>query len=509
MRRILLALPILLGFTFTLQAEVKLPSIFSDNAVLQADKKIPVWGWAKPGEVVTVSIGNTKASDDANGDGRWQVELGPFSAKKSVTIQVSGKNNKLTIKNVLIGEVWLCSGQSNMAWTVSKSNNFEKEKAEAKYPQIRMFKVANNPKPTPQDQVNGSWIVCSPETVGGFTASGYFFGRKIHKALNVPVGLINSSVGGTAVEAWTSMDVQANDPKLKSMFSPWRKMEAAYNEADAKAKYEQALAKWKEKAVGARKAGKRPPRRPRAPVQPTLDRNYPSNLFNGMINPIVGYSIRGAIWYQGERNARTVETATLYRYQLPLMIKDWRTRWNQGEFPFFWVQLPNFKKRSDDPSAVTSWAVMRESMADALRVSNSGMAITIDVGEAGNIHPKNKQDVGKRLAHLALARVYEKDVADSGPLYESHQVVDNQVEVTFKYAHGGLKSKTDVLKGFAIQDKDGKWHWAKAKIDGNKVIVEHPMVKEPQGVRYAFGDNPEATLYNGAGIPAGPFRTDR
>jgi sialate O-acetylesterase len=489
----------------TARADVKLPSVFTDHAVLQYGMPVPIWGWADPGEKVSVAIGKQTASTEADAKGKWQVSLGPLNTGKPVTMIVKGKN-QITIKDVLVGEVWLCSGQSNMALRVSGCKDFEKEKAEAKYPQIRMFQVANRPAQTPEEDVPGTWIVCSPETVGGFSATAYFFGREIHKRLDAPVGLINSSVGGTAVEAWTSMDVQKNKKYLASLFADWNRRAANYDAVKAKTRYEKQLAAWKEAAAKARAEGKRPPRRPRAPVDPRSDRNHPSNLFNGMIAPLIPYALRGAIWYQGERNARTVETARLYRQQLPLLIQDWRKRWGQGDFPVYWVQLPNFKERKDDPGETSAWAVIRESMAACLRVPNTGMAVTIDVGEAKNIHPKNKQAVGKRLALAALAQAYKQDVVGKSPSYRSHAVRGNEIVVTFDTGGSKLVSKGDEVRGFALADAKGQWHWAKARIDGDQVIVSHPDVKKPTGVRYAWGDNPDCNLYNAAGLPAGPFR---
>jgi sialate O-acetylesterase len=499
---------IALLLTPSLRADVKLPSVFSDHAVLQQGVKVPVWGWADPGEKVSVTVGDQKATAEADGKGRWKVSVGPLKAGGPVTLEVRGKN-RVTVRDVLVGEVWLCSGQSNMAMTVSRAKDFEEEREAAKFPRIRMFKVANRPARTPQEQVPGSWAVCSPETVGGFSAAAYFFGRELHRKLGVPVGLINSSVGGTAIEAWTSAEVQKGKTALKPIFAEWDKRARAYQPERAQVQYQRRLAAWKAAAEKARKEGKRPPRRPRPPVDPREDRNHPANLFNGMIAPLVPYAIRGAIWYQGEHNARTVETAARYSHQLPLLIEDWRSRWGEGDFPFLWVQLPNFKARMDYPGATSAWAVMRESMLHSLKVPNTGMAVTIDVGEAGNIHPKDKQSVGRRLALAALAGVYGKDVVGSGPLYKGHEVRGNEVVVSFTHTGGKLVSKTDAgPRGFAIADAAGKWRWAQARIDGDKVVVWHPEVKKPVAVRYAWGDNPLATLYNAAGLPASPFRTD-
>ena len=516
-RSMLLVLVSGLVLTTSAQAEVKLPSIFSDNAVIQSETKVPIWGWADKEKEVTIEYEGKFPNEKAGfgvkpftvkvKNGKWKAHLDSIPPGSVVTIRVKGQN-QITIQNVLAGEVWLCSGQSNMAMTVNRCDNLEREQKQANYPQIRMFKVANNPQTKPQDDVPGQWIICSPETVAGFSGTAYFFGRKIHKELNVPVGLINSSVGGTAVEAWTSIDVQKGNKTLEPIFDVWHKKAKGFDLKKALVAYEKALAKWKTAAAKARKAKKKIPRRPRMPVEPLKDRNYPSNLFNGMIHPLIPYAIRGAIWYQGENNANRI--AELYGVQLPLLVKDWRARWGQGDFPFLWVQLPNFRKRVDEPVQQNSgWALVREGMLKSLRVPNTGMAVTIDVGDPNDIHPTNKQDFGGRLANVALASVYKKkNVAETGPLYRKHKITDGKVLIEFDHTHGGLANKGKELKGFAISSKNGEWLPAEAKIEGDQVVVLHPQVKTPVAVRYGWADNPEVTLYNGAGLPASPFRTD-
>lgn len=497
---------VVLLFVHDVGAEVKLPAVFSDHAVLQRDIKIPIWGWASPGEEIQISLGDHKGSTKANDQGEWKVNVGPLKAGGPLTLTVAGKN-RVTVKNILVGEVWLCSGQSNMAMTVQRSNNFKEESARARFPKIRMFTVARNPTSTPQKDCTGSWVVCSPDTVGRFSATAYFFGLHLHQQLDVPVGLINSSYGGTAIEAWTSMDAQKGKAPLKPILAQWQERAARYHPNKAKAAYEKRLAAWKKAAAKAKAAGKKPRRRPRRPVDPKVDQNHPANLFNGMIAPLVPYGLRGAIWYQGERNARTVETAQRYAFQLPLLIEDWRTRWGQKEFPFFWVQLPNFKQRKDTPGAISAWAEIRESMRRSLTVPNTGMAITIDVGEAGDIHPKNKQAVGKRLALTALEKVYGKDVVGSGPLVQSHKVRGNEVVISFRSTGDKLvTSDGKPVRGFAIANETGQWLWAKARIEGKTVVVSHPDVKVPTAIRYAWADNPDVNLVNSAMLPASPFQ---
>ena len=522
MRKHIVVLIGLLTLAPHLLADVKLPAIFSDHMVLQAGVTVPVWGWADPGEEVSVSVAGQTKTTKADKTGKWMVKLGKLKSGDAVTLTVKGKNS-ITINDVLVGEVWLGSGQSNMAMTVNRSKNYAQEQAAATFPKIRMFKESSVAALTPQRECRGSWQVCSPDTVGGFSATAYFFGRDLHKALGVPVGLINSSVGGTPVEAWTSWDAQKDLPEMKPVFEEWDKRQATWDAAKAKAAYEKQLAAWK--ASG--KKGKRAPRRQ---VEPRLDSHHPAVLFNGKIAPLIPYAIRGAIWYQGENNANS-GLGNLYGLLLSTMIKDWRARWSQGDFPFAWVQLPNYHAAQKEPVEDTGWVMVREGMLKTLALPNTGMAVTTDIGEAGDIHPTNKQEVGKRLAMWALADVYkQKDVASSGPLFASHKIKGGEVTLTFKHADGGLVVKIGEglvtprdewptvwppggtgfgqVRGFAVAGADKQWRHAAAKIIGNTVVVTSPEVKQPVAVRYAWADNPDCNLYNRAGLPASPFRTD-
>lgn len=493
-----------LSLTPLAHANVSLPTLFTDHMVLQKDAPVTVWGWADAGEQVTVSIDGVTKSATAGDNGKWSLKLDQLKAGEPTKMTVKGKN-EITINDVLVGEVWLCSGQSNMAWRVADAQNFEQEKAAADFPKIRMFYVASGSATTPQEKCVGAWMVCSPQNVGNFTATGYFFGREIHKSLGVPVGLINSSVGGTAIEAWTSDDVMKDKPELKGIYDKWQQLVAEYDSPEAKEKFETETAAWKTAVEAAKAEGKPAPKPPQHAGRSRMDGNHPANLFNGKIAPLIPYAIRGAIWYQGESNAGD---GKLYGFQLPLMIKDWRARWGQGDFPFAWVQLPNFQARSNDPNGTPSWALLRESMSKTLELPNTGMSVNIDIGEANNIHPKNKQEAGRRLALWALAKVYGKAQPYSGPLFDKLSVAGSEATVTFKHTDGGLVAKDGELKGFAIAGADKKFVWASAKIVGDKVVVSAPEVKEPVAVRYAFGQNPECNLTNGAGLPASPFRTD-
>jgi len=463
---------VLLGLVaaINLLADVKLPVVFSDHMVLQRGNVAPVWGWADEGEKVTVQFAGQTKTATAGKHGKWMVRLDAINdATVKGSLTVKGKNT-LTIKNVLVGEVWVASGQSNMAMTVGRCRDAQQEKEAAKFPNIRMFTTQRRAHLDPQTDCAGTWAVCSPQTVNGFSATAYFFARALHEKLKVPVGIVHSSWGGTAVEAWTSLDVQAADKKLAPVFAPWK-------------------------------------------GNPKADRNKPANLFNGMIAPLIPCGIRGAIWYQGERNSRTVASAKLYAHQLPLMINDWRRRWGQGDFPFLWVQLPNFKARNDDPNAVSAWAHMRESMARTLSLPNTGMATTIDIGEAGDIHPKNKQDAGARLANWALAEFYGKaDVTATGPMYSSHTIKGNIVTVQFTHTKELQPSQNerDDIRGFALAGADKKFHWATATVNADGAVeISCDSVKKPVAVRYGWGDNPHANLVNQAGLPTTPFRTDK
>jgi sialate O-acetylesterase len=482
----------------SLPADVKLPALFSDHMVLQADADVPIWGWANPGEEVAVTLADTKGTVKAGADGKWQVILAKLKAGGPYALEVKGINT-LTVKDVLVGEVWLGSGQSNMAMVVSRVKDLEEEKAAARLPKIRMFTVTSGGASTAQDDCRGEWVVCSPETVSQFSATAYFFGRELHKELGVPVGLINSSVGGTPIESWISPEAQAAAPELKPMIVAAEKAEANFDEAKAKAKYERDLAQFQEATKKAKADGKPQPKRPQDPLAVRNRRGNVGGLFNGKIAPLVPYRIRGALWYQGEANS-TPEKAPYYQYQLPLLIRDWRSRWGY-DFPVGFVQLPNF----GGPGR--NWPEVREAMLKTLQVPGTGMAITIDIGEVNDIHPKNKQDVGKRLALWALGTVYGKSVATSGPLPAGVERRGQSIAVSFQHAQGGLVAKGGELTGFEIAGADQKFQPATARIDGDKVIAMNPDVKEPAFVRYAWENNPQASLFNGAGLPASPFRS--
>ncbi|MBV8878339.1 MAG: sialate O-acetylesterase [Planctomycetaceae bacterium] len=476
-----------LGSATEPRAELKLHTLFADHMVLQADFACPVWGTAEAGEEISVSIGGQKKTAKAEADGKWSLKLDPLKAGGPHEMTVAGKTS-VTVKDVLVGEVWVCSGQSNMEWVVSNSNNFAEEKAAANFPNVRHFLVKKNPQDAPVATLSGDWKPTTPETVGGFTAVGYFFGRELHQKLNVPVGLINTSRGGTAAQLWTSKPVLEGNATLKPIVDNFPKQME---------NYEKALAGHKEAVEKAKAENKPVPKAPNKPMSPSC-------LYNGMIAPVIPYGIKGAIWYQGESNAGA---AKQYQTLFPEMIKNWRKDWGQGDFPFGFVQLANYLPRRDQP-ADSNWAELREAQTMTLSLPKTGMAVIIDIGDAKDIHPRNKQDVGKRLALWAQSQVYGKDLVYSGPLYESMKVEDNKARISFKHTGSGLEAKGEKLTGFAIAGEDRTFVWADAKIDGNTVLVWSDKVAKPAAVRYAWADNPECNLYNKEGLPASPFRTD-
>lgn len=492
--------------SLTASAELKLPAPFSDSMVLQRDRPVKVWGWAAAGSDINVVIGQQAKSAKANADGRWALQLDALPAGGPHVMTVTGDGGSVAINDILIGEVWLCSGQSNMAMTVSRSKNADEEVKTGNHPQIRMFKVGSAHAVEPQEMCTGSWSVCRSDTVGGFSATAYFFGRRLHEELNCPIGLINSSVGGTSVESWTSLPAQTAVDEIAPRLDAWNAEDAAFDAASAKTRYEKALAVWNKKKAQPQQAGKRVPRKPQLASRPRNDRNYPSNLFNGKINPLVGYTIQGAIWYQGE-NSSGRGFSHLYGVQLATLIKDWRDRWGQADLPFGWVQLPNFRTPQTEPSQTDGWVLVQEGMLKTLAVPHTGMAVTIDVGEAKDIHPKDKQSVGHRMAQWALGDVYNQDLIPMGPIYRGSKISGNEVVIEFDHAEG-LHANGDDARGFAIAGKDRKFVSAKARIEGNKVIVSSDDVNQPASVRYAWAANPEVSLYNAAKIPASPFRTD-
>ena len=616
--------------------------VFGDHAVLQRERPLPVWGWAAAGSQVAVSLGTQNQTATAAADGLWRVT---FTALKSggPALELSAMSGSITVKatDLLVGEVWVCSGQSNMEFGVAGALNAQTEIAGANFPTMRLLTVVKNAAAEPAADINATWAICAPESVSNFSAVGFFFGRELSKILNVPIGLIHSSWGGTPAQSWTSREALAAEPTLTGYVSTFDEVMAAYPAAKAKADAEAELIKkktaeakrddtgwekispeateWKDMTlpqnwesaglkidgtvwflravdVTADAAGKEltlslgpiddsdttwwdgvkvgdhlgwsDPRVYTVPAKlatvghhviavrvvdtggggglhgtpeqmtlaPTAGGTavslagiwryrvaeeipehgnppmgpgnawLPTSLRNGMITPLVPYAIRGAIWYQGESN---VGVAWQYRTLFPTMIRDWRDAWGEGDFPFLFVQLANFTKAPVEPGE-SDWAELRDAQFNTLRtLPATGMASAIDIGQADDIHPKNKQDIGLRLARWALADTYGKAIESSGPLYLSAAIEGNKIRVRFDHLGGGLVAKDGPLAQFAIAGEDHKWVWADAVIDGDCVVVSSSQVSKPLAVRYAWANNPAGcNLYNKAGIPATPFRTD-
>lgn len=523
------AAAMLMALAPSARADVKLHGLFTDNMVLQQGIPVPVWGTADEGEQVTVSIPGHTASAKAKA-GKWMVRLPALSAGGPHAMTVAGKNT-ITLQNVLVGEVWVCSGQSNMALTVSRCMDAEKVIAASANPMIRLYRVPRLIADQPTDDLKGAWTVAGPKTVGSFSATGYFFGQALQKARGVPVGLINSSVGGTPAEAWTSQAALDSHPELKSILDGYAKaLEVLPQRMEA---YKLKVAEWRKLVAQAKERGEAVPaklrRRPRGPMSPTHQRR-PNGLYNGMIAPLVPYGIAGAIWYQGEANAGRYEQ---YRTLFPAMITCWRQAWGQGDFSFLFVQLAAFRRVDMEPKS-DGWPLIREAQGAALALPNTGMALAIDTGNQADIHPKRKRPVGQRLALAARAIAYHEKIEHSGPTFKSMRVEGNKAIVTFSHAGTGLATRGDgvnvapgakeqfaeaarkaaaaraasAVKGFAIAGKDGKFVWADAQIVGDTVVVSSPSVAEPAVVRYAWENFPICNLYSAEGMPAVPFRTD-
>ncbi|MDR1518008.1 MAG: sialate O-acetylesterase [Dysgonamonadaceae bacterium] len=477
MRKINVFIIIFLAMFFIARAEVKLPHIFGDNMVIQRDKTVKIWGWADKGEKVSVSFLQQTKSTKADKAGNWSVTLQATAYGGPYTLKVSGKKNEIVLNNVLVGDVWLCSGQSNMEMPVNgwgKVYDFEKEIANANYPEIRHFLVEKNISDKPLDDMNGVWKVCSPQTVSEFTATGYFFARKLYQELGIPIGILHSSWGGTGIETWTSAGTFDQLPQL---------FRDQYKDKDIKGDFET----FKKENNNSPNA-------------------YYSLLYNAMINPVIQFSIKGAIWYQGEHNAGQ---AYNYRTLFPTLIKDWRAKWGD-DFPFYWVQLANYMAKDNEP-AESGWAALREAQTMTLSLPNTGQAVITDIGDGADIHPRNKQDVGLRLALIALNKTYgKKSVVYSGPTFKSMEIKGNDAVITFDNIAKGLvcTNKYGYVEGFAIAGADNKFHWAKAYIEGNKVVVSSDKVAKPVAVRYQWSNNPDVNLFNSEGLPAGAFKTD-
>ncbi len=503
-----LLLPLFSALALAAQAEVKLPAILGDHMVLQQKQANPIWGWDRPGTKVTVTFGPQTKTGVADAQGKWTVKLDPLPASAKPAVMNIRGTNEVKLSNILVGEVWICSGQSNMQWSVSQSYDADLEIATAKFPQIRLISVPQVGTQEPQDDFKGAWAECSPANVGEFSAVGFFFGRTLHQTLDVPVGLIDNAWGGSAAEAWVRRDVLEKDGRFSQLLADWAKREKDLaSEAAAKA-YATALEAWKKRAAEAKAAKKEfRERAPQSPQQQLSGNHRPANIYNGVLRPTIGYGIKGAIWYQGESNSgRAYE----YGYLFPLMIQHWRDEWKQGDFPFYWVQLADYMAEKPEPGD-SAWAELRESQTKTQNaIKNGGQAVIIDIGEGRDIHPRNKRDVADRLVRWALAKDYGLKIPYRSPEYQSVEIQGNKAVVTLDTFGSSLYTfDVQEVKGLAICGEDKKWVWATGKLVGtNKIEVSAPSVAKPVAVRYAWSDNPVCNLFSKEGLPVTPFRTD-
>jgi len=489
---------LLLNSAGVLRAEVKPSALFSDHAVLQSGRAVPVWGTAAPGEKVTVTFLKQRRSTVAGADGRWMVRLAKMTPGGPYAMTIAGTNT-VQVQDVLVGEVWVGSGQSNMEFTVSvKAARFagmqdeDKVMAAANYPQIRMFTLTQAKSATPLTEVKGKWVVCSPETVGAFSAVGYLFAKDLQAALKVPVGIVTVAYGASVAEAWLPRDVVAADPLLQANLARFD-AQRAFFAAHPGAMNDQGPA-------GPQTVNARPPR-PGPMRDPVQDQHQPTVLFNGMVNAVIPYAMRGALWYQGESIVDGTAGVLRYGDTMAKLVTSWRARWGEGDFPFLAVQLPALKNVSNNPE-------VREQQAKILELKNTGLAVTIDIGDPDNVHPKNKAPLGERLTKIALVKAYGQKMEFSGPVYAGYAVEGDRVRVKLTHAEG-LTAKDGPLRWFEVAAEDKVFVPATAVIDGATVVVSSEKVPHPVAVRYAWANYPfGCNLYNGAGLPAAPFRTD-
>ncbi|HEX3084374.1 MAG TPA: sialate O-acetylesterase [Pyrinomonadaceae bacterium] len=486
-------------------ANVSLPDVISEGMVLQQNQRVPIWGKADPGEPVTVRFGAQSKSTTASSDGEWLIRLDPMKANATPAAMTISGRNTIELKNILIGEVWLVAGQSNMQRLLSETADGEAATAAADHPLIRLFNVSRQVAFKHAPPPLARWLACSPQTVKEFSAAGYYFGVELEKELHVPIGLINSSYGGSQAEAWTPVEYLLASADLKPTVDRTKIWDD--ERPRVRAEYDEAIKNWRAEADKARAAGARPSP---SPAVPDALREYriAASIYDGMIAPLMPFYIRGAFWYQGESNEARAQQ---YGILLPTMIKAWRERWAEGDFPFGIVQLPNYRDPKPDP-ADEPWSFIREAQRrTAIATPNTGLIVTIDIGEAHDIHPKNKLDLGKRMARWALADVYGKKIPKSGPMFREAKATRSGVIIKFDEVGNGLRIRDGKeLSEFAIAGEDRKWYWANAKIVGKDTIqVWSDSVKQPIAVRYAFNNNPRnPNLTNDTGLPAAPFRTD-
>ena len=504
-----------------------LNGLFTDNMVLQREMPVPVWGTAAPGEKITVTFAGQTAVGTADENGYWKVALAPLVASsegRELTVAGADLATPVIIKNVVVGEVWLLSGQSNMQWEIGQTKFYGLEKETADYPLIREIQVAreNNYYPLTELPVPARpWRACSPDTVGNFSAAGFFFGRKLFEELQVPIGLVNAAMGGTRIEPWMAPESFSGDPALEKGAADAN----AYNLRipEGRERFLEKLAQrsvWEAESRDVLAAGRFPAREPEALFRGNIHQTQrPSALFNGMIYPLVPHAFRGVIWYQGENNGGEDDPYVVMKKAL---INGWRDLWGRGDFPFYFAQISSINQPTpDNPAGGGNFVPVRNAQLRSLVITNTGMAVTIDLNETADLHPDNKKDVGERLALWALANDYGRDIECSGPVFREQKTEGNTIRLFFDHTGGGLmvgrkeglKPAEEVvdgeLKHFAVAGSDMNWRWADAVIDGDTVVVSSPDVPEPTVVRYAYAANPAtANLYNRAGLPASPFTTE-
>jgi len=490
-------------------AGLRLPSVLGDHMVLQRDVPVPIWGWAEPGEKITVQLDGQEVAAQAGREGKWMVKLSAMEAGGPHELIISGKQSTIRLKDILVGEVWLCSGQSNMEWGIRNVNHAQEEIAQADYPNMRLFQVPWKTSGRPESDLDAQWRSCTPKNVStggwmdaGFSAVAYFFGRQLHRELGVPIGLIDTSWGGTRIEPWTPPEGFVAVPELRDVVQHIEEAEPRYEKA-----LRQALDAYEDWVTIARKGldkGKPVPPQPEWPRHP-LDHNaQPTGIYNAMVHPLVPFALRGAIWYQGESNKND---GSLYRAKMEALIRGWRKIWGLGDFPFYYVQLAPL----DDYYGIHQLPILWEAQTAALSIPNTGMVVTTDITDLHDIHPRNKQDVGKRLALWALAKTYGKsDLVYSGPLYQSMDVEEGKIRLRFDHTGSGLAARDGKpLDWFEVAGADQRYVTAEAKIDGDTVLVWSEEVPEPVAVRFAWSRKATPNLMNKEGLPASPFRTER
>ena len=481
-----------------LWADVIPNPLFSDNAVLQRDRKVPVWGTAAEGEKVIVEFAGQKVESFAK-DGRWKVELQPMPASAEPRTMTIAGNNSVTAKNVLVGEVWVCSGQSNMEWALKDSTGGPEAVAASADPQLRIMRLPHRAGDEPQVTANAKWNECAPNSVPDFSGIAYFFGRELRKELKVPVALIGSYYGGTPAEAWTDLATLVGSPALQKIMADQAKKVAEFDPAKMEAVNKKNTADYEAALAKAEAEGTKKPVKPVVQLPPKIDHRRPTCLYNGMIAPLQPYAIRGVIWYQGENN-NGGDGPVLYRKLFPAMIAAWRASWGQGDFPFLFCQLaPHEKMRPEIREAqFLTWKT----------TTNTAMVVTTDYGNAGDIHPRDKEPVGCRLALAARALAYGEKLEYSGPEFDSMALAHGRAVLRFKHVGSGLMAKGGELKGFTIAGADKKFVSAMAEIKGDSVEAFSDEVPVPVSVRYGWANVPDVNLYNIEGLPASPFRTD-